>query len=212
MLSLDQPRKLRHGSADRCFTIILNFIGGELLGIVLTFGYVRYSWTLPEVTQLPGKFTEMAIVTAAKMDVFSPEAADDLRRRALSIVMSHQAGEFVEIDHELGVPLMAEVLRRKAFHETKLLKHQMTAYEVAMDKPALRQALERKHSKTNYDAELKRRMLLSAIHDREFSSWYLHKRFTQLTERDWIDLVLNVYVNEFRPETCVAVEKDAAPL
>lgn len=146
------------------------------------------------------------------MDLFSPEASDDVRRRALSIVMSHQAGEFVGIDHELGDPLMEEVLRREAFRETKLLKHQMKAYEVAMDKPTLRQALERKHGKTNDDEELKRRMLLSAIRDKEFSSWYLRKRFPQLTERDWIDLVLNVYVNELRPETCVAVEKDVAPL
>jgi len=86
----------------------------------------------------------------------------------------------------------------------------MTAYEVAMDKPDLRQALERKHGRTNDDEELKRRMLLSAIRDKEFSNWYLRKRFPQLTERDRIDLVLNVYVNELRPETCVAVEKDAA--
>ena len=108
--------------------------------------------------------------------------------------------------------MMEEVLRREAFRETKLLKHQMTAYEVAMDKPALRQALERKHGKTNDDEELKRRMLLSAIRDEEFSSWYLRKQFAQLTERDWIDLVLKVYEHELRPETHVAVEKDAAPL
>jgi len=56
-----------------------------------------------------------AIVTAAKVDLFSPEASDDVRRRALSIVMSHQAGEFVEIDHKLGDPLMTEILRREPF-------------------------------------------------------------------------------------------------
>jgi len=191
---------------------IMKFIGGVLLGVVLTFVYVRYSWTLPEVAQLPGKITEAAIVATAEMDLFNPEASDDVRRRALSVVMSHQAGEFVELDHELGDPLMEEVLRRKAFRETKLLKHQMTAYEAAMDKPALRQALERKHGKTNDNEELKRRMLLSAIRSEEFSSWYLRRQFPQLTERDWVDLVLNVYENELRPETRVAVEMDATRL
>jgi len=185
---------------------IMKFIGGVLFGVIMTFLYVRYAWTMPEVAQFPGRITEAAIITTAEMDLFSPDVSDDVRRRALSIVMSQKADEFVAIDLELGSPLMEDVLRREALRESKLLKHQMSAFGMAIDKPALRKALERKHGKTEDDEELKRRMLLSAIHEDEFTSWYLRTRFPQLTQSELIDIVLNVYQNELRPETCVAVQ------
>jgi hypothetical protein len=90
------------------------------------------------------------------------------------------------------------------------VRYSWTLPEVATDKPALCQAWERKHGKTNDDEELKRCMQLSALPAAEFSRWSLPKRFLQLTKRDWIDPVLNVYMNELRPEICVAVEQDAA--
>ncbi|MEO2035142.1 MAG: hypothetical protein ABGZ35_23940 [Planctomycetaceae bacterium] len=189
---------------------IMKFIGGVLFGVLTTFVYVRYAWTMPEVVQLPAMMTEAAIVTTAEMDLFHPNVSDEVRRRAFSVVMSQKADEFVAIDRELGSPLMEDVLRREAVRESKLLKHQMSAYQAAVDKPALRQALERKHGSTDDDQELKRRMLLSAIHDDEFTSWYLRTRFPQLTQRQWVDLVLNVYQHELRPETRVATQPKSA--
>ena len=188
---------------------VIKFMGGVLLGVTMTFVYVRYAWTMPKVAQLPVKLTEAAVVTTAAMDLFSPRSSDDVRRRALSVVMSQKSAEFVEIDHELGSPLMEEVLRREAFRESKLLKYQMPAYRMALDQPALRKALERKHGRTEDDEELKRRMLLSAIREKEFTSWYLQTRFPQLTPQGWIGLVLNVHENELRPDTRVAVEPRA---
>ena len=183
---------------------ILKFIGGALFGVIMTFVYVRYAWTMPKVVQLPGKIAEAAIVTTAAMDLFSAEASDEVRRRAFSIVMSQKADEFVTMDQELGSPLMEDTLRREAFRESKLLKHQMSAYKVAIDKPALRKALERKHGRTDDDEELKRRMLLSAIREEEFTHWYLQTRFPDLTPSQLVDLVLTVYENELRTETRVA--------
>ncbi|MCH2210066.1 MAG: hypothetical protein MK110_02105 [Fuerstiella sp.] len=188
---------------------IMKFIGGVLLGIVMTFVYVRYSWKMPEVTTFPGKITEAAIVTTAGIDLFRPEAGDDVRRRAFSIVMSQKSDELVEIDRELGSPLMEELLRRKAFRQTKLIRHQMSGYETVLNQPALRKALETKHGKTEDDEQLKRQMLLSAIHEEEYTSWYLRTRFPQLVPSDWIDLVMNVYENELRPETRVAAQPNS---
>jgi len=189
---------------------VLRFMAGVLFGVLMTFLYVRYKWTMPEVVQLPGKISEAAVVTTASMNLFSPTAPDDVRRRAFTVVMTHKAEEFVKLDQELGSPLLNEVLRREAVRESKLLKHQMSAYNVAMDKPALRSALERKHGRTDDNEELKRRMLLSAVHDEEFTSWYLRENFPQLTPSETVDLIMNVYQNELRPQTKVAVETDAA--
>ena len=184
----------------------LRFLGGVLLGVIMTFVYVRYSWAMPDVVKIPGKITEAAIVTTAAMDLFSPQASDEVRQRAFSVVMSQQAVEFVAIDAELGSPLLEEILRREAVRETKLLKHQISAYDAVMDKPALRKAMERKHGATDDDEELKRRMLLSAIDDEEFASWYIRTHFPHLTPNDRIDLVLNVYENELRSNSQIASE------
>lgn len=192
---------------------VMRFIGGVFFGVVMTLGYVRYAWTMPDVAQLPGKITEAAVVTTAEIDLYDPRAAPEVRRRALAVVMSQNPELFVEIDHELGGRLMEETLRREALRETKLLKHQMSAYDIAIDKPALREALERKHGSTSDDEELKRRMLLSALRDEDFSCWYIRTRFPLLQPSDWVDLVLNVYENELRSSptaerTEVAVESD----
>lgn len=189
---------------------IMKFVGGVLLGVLMTYVYVRYAWAMPEVAQLPGKITEAAVVTTAEMDLFSPTAADDVRLRAFSVVMSQKAEEYAQIDREMGSPLLEEVLRREAVREAKLLKHQMTAYDAAMVRPSLRQALERKHGRTADDEELKRRMLLAALRDEEFTCWYVETRFPQLTQGAWVDLILDVYRNELRPTEQLAEAPDAA--
>ena len=85
----------------------------------------------------------------------------------------------------------------------------MLAYRMAQDQPALWKALERKHGRAEDDEELKRRMLLSAIREKEFTSWYLLTRFPLLTPQDWIGLVLNVHENELRPDMRVAAEPES---
>jgi len=183
---------------------------GVLFGVFMTFAYTRYAWKMPEVVQLPAKITEAAISTTAEMDLFSPTAPEDVRLRAFSVVMSQQADDFAEIDKELGSPLLEEILRREAFRESKLLKHQMSAYQVAVAQPALRKALERKHGRTDDDEELKRRMLLSAVREEEFTNWYLQRRFPNLTPDQTVDLILNVYQNELRSLKHVAAESGDA--
>jgi hypothetical protein len=189
---------------------ITRFMVGVVFGVFMTFAYTRYAWKMPEVVQLPAKITEAAISTTAAMDLFSPTAADEVRHRAFSVLMSQQADDFAEIDKELGSPLMQEVLRREAFRESKLLKHQMSAYQAALEQPALRQALERKHGRTDDDEELKRRMLLSAVREEEFTNWYLETHFPNLTPNETVDLILNVYQNELRSQQHVAVEAGEA--
>ena len=87
-------------------------------------------YDIPDVVQLPGKITEAAVVTTAEIDLYDPRAAPEVRRRALAVVMSQNPELFVEIDHKLGGRLMEETLRREAVRETKLLKHQMSAYDI----------------------------------------------------------------------------------
>lgn len=195
---------MSHGADDS--PSITRFMIGVLFGVFMTFAYTRYAWKMPEVVQLPAKITEAAISTTAAMDLFSPTAPDDVRHRAFSVVMSQQADDFAEIDKELGSPLMKEVLRREAVRESKLLKHQMSAYQVALDQPALRKALERKHGQTDDDEELKRRMLLSAVREEEFTNWYLQTHFPDLTPNEIVGLILNVYQNELRSQQNLAAE------
>ena len=183
---------------------VLRFLGGVVLGVIMTFAYVRYAWAMPDVAKIPGKITEAAIVSTAEIDLFNPNSSDDVRRRALSVVMSQTPDRFVEIDRQLGDPLLEEVLRREAVRKSRRLKHRMSAFDMALDKPALRMAMERKHGRVEDDEELKRRMLLSAIDDDDFVSWYLRTRFPNLNPDARINLVLNVYENELRSDSRVA--------
>ncbi len=67
---------------------VMRFIGGVFFGVVMTLGYVRYGWTMPDFVRLPGKITEAAVVTTAQIDLYSRQGVPEFRRRALAVVMS----------------------------------------------------------------------------------------------------------------------------
>ena len=73
-----------------------------MFGVVMTLGYVRCAWTMPDFVRLSVKITEAAVVTTAQIDLDSRQAAPEVRHRALTVVMSPNPELFVEMDHKLG--------------------------------------------------------------------------------------------------------------
>ncbi len=203
-------------SAPRESFSFLRFVGGVVLGAAMTFAWVRYSWQMPQVMQLPGKITEAAVVSTAQVDLFRPDASDDTRLRALAAVIGQQPYEFAKMDQELGGQIMEEVLRREAVRRARLLKQQFAAYDVALDQPALRRMLERKHGHTGDRTRLRRRMLAAEIRDDAFLSWYLTTRCAATRLPHQVDLVLDVYRTGLRAaataeHTRLAVESSDRP-
>ena len=178
---------------------IWKFLGGLALGVGLTYAYVRFGYSLPSVLKLGEKVKSNAIVTTADVDLYDHKAPLEVRQRALAVVVGQQPELFIEIDNATNHVFLEDVLRRKAVRRAKLAKGSFDAYDVALDKPALRRFLEKKHGAKDTDT-LKRRMLIAAIQDDEYLHRYLRARFQQATRDELADLVLNVYRNGLKPQ------------
>lgn len=170
---------------------------GALIGVGITYAYVRFGYKPPAVVQLAEKVTDGAVATTASLSLYSPTASDDERQRALLVYLSKEPEVLLEVNRELDGRIMQEVLRRKALGQAKVLKHQMTAYEGALARPALREVLQQKYGVTD-DDQLKRRMLATAIRKDEFLHWYLKRISLNQSDDHLVDVVLGSYQNELR--------------
>lgn len=178
-------------------------IVGVLIGVGITYAYVRFGYKPPAVVQLAENVTDKAIVSTATISLYSPSATDLERKRALAVYLGKEPNVLLDIDRKLNGAIMTEVLRRKALKQAKVLKHQMSAYDAALSKPALRKVLETKHKETNSD-RLKRKMLAAAIRQEEFLFWYLQRMSLDQTDEHFVDLVLGSYQNELRSDRMAA--------
>lgn len=176
---------------------IWKFVFGLLIGVVLSWAYVRFGFTLPGILGWTGKVSSEAIVMTAESTLYDPQATIDERKRALAVIVGQRPALFLEVDQVLNNGFYEEALRRKAVRKAKLIKGQISGYDMALSKPALREVLEKKHRATD-DETLKRRMLLASVDDDEFLSSYLKRRFPDRTADGIVDTVLGVYQNELR--------------
>lgn len=173
-------------------------IVGVLIGMGLSYAYVRFGYKPPAVVQIAENVTDSAIASTATMTLYSPSVTDAERRRALALYLSKEPETLIDIDRAMNGAVMQEVLRRKALRQAKVMKHQMSAYDVALQKPAIRRSLERKHGATDLH-ELKHRMLAAAIKREEFLYWYLKQVCLSQADQNLVNVVLGAYQNELRP-------------
>ena len=173
------------------------FLVGMLAGVALTGLYVRFGYKLPGILGLGKKLSENAIVTTAEIDLYDHEQAEDVRKRALAVVIGQRPELFMELDASGGNRIYEEVLRRKAVREAKLLKGRLTAYDAALSKPALRRHFEKKHRVSGTET-LKRSMLKSDLRDEDYLYGYLTRRFPDASLDQLADIVLGVYQNGLR--------------
>lgn len=185
------------------------FVFGILFGIGLTYAYVRFGYQLPGVFTLGNKLVDEAAITTAEVDLYDFSQPLEVRERALSVVLSHHDGLLLELNRDADQLLLREVLRRKATREMRLLKQQHGAYDMAMDKPALRDVLERKHG-TNDEELLKQRMLLAAFHDNEFLVGYKNEYLGELTDEELFRVIMSVYQHDLKRPLEYLAERQSA--
>lgn len=179
-------------------------IVGVMIGVGITYAYVRFGYKPPAVVQLAETVTDKAVASTATASLYSATATDQERSRALAVYLGKEPDVLIDVDRELDGRIMKEVLRRKALRQAKVLKHQMSAYGEALARPALREVLERKHGETE-TTELKRKMLAAAIRDEEFLYWYLTRTALNQTDDQFVDIVLGSYQNELRSSRIAVV-------
>ncbi|MFK7819768.1 MAG: hypothetical protein AB8G99_13695 [Planctomycetaceae bacterium] len=176
---------------------------GVLIGVGITYAYVRFGYKPPAVVQLAANVTDKAVSATATETLYSPSATVQERTRALAVYLGKEPEELIDINQSLNGRIMNEALRRKALKQAKVLKQQFSAYDVALKQSSLRRRLEQKYGETNKNV-LKRRMLADAIREEEFLCWYLKNTTLELTDESLVNVVLRSYQNELRPSRIAA--------
>lgn len=176
---------------------LLKYCGGMLIGVALTYAYVRFGYTLPGIVQVGSKVAGEFMISTAEMDLYNPQSPLEQRERALAVVVGQNPDLLIEADRAIGHQLLEEILRRKAERIAKLLKQRLSAFDVALDQPEIRKLYEKKFRIRDREL-LKRRMLLKNLQDEYFLHGYLRRKFPAVEEDELLNLVLDVYQTELR--------------
>lgn len=172
------------------------FIGGLLLGAILTGGYVRYAFELPEILTVGDKLAEATIVTTAEVDLYDLNNSLEIRERAMSVVLGQQPEKLIEMNQQFDGLLIDELYRRKATRKAMLLKQTFDAYNKAFEQPALVKTLETKYGRSDPE-ELRRRMLWERLSEDDFLLAYLTSTHPDNSRDETLDRVLTVYQHRF---------------
>ncbi len=175
----------------------LKFMGGLGLGIAMTYAYTRYQWEMPAVVRLPAMVTSATISATADSDLYNWDLPFEARQRAAAVIIGQNPDKFIELDNATGHVLLNEMQRQRALRRAMIQKTAWTAFDVALGKPALRKALQRKYGGTD-DEQLKRNMLAARIAEDEILDGFLRHHFPDLTRDDRVDLILDVGQNRLK--------------
>lgn len=150
----------------------LKFIAGLALGAAMAFGYVRWDFALPKYFDLPSRLRGNLVSSAAEFDLYDLERPIALRRRALEIFFANRAKDAVAIDAEFNHPFLKALYRKRIIREARQLRLQWTAYDKALAKPALRQALAKQYG-SNDRLALKQAMLMAGLSRKPFLAQWI---------------------------------------
>ncbi len=167
---------------------MLRFLFGILLGAALSFGYVKWGGAVFDVLGLADRLRGNIVSSASDGALYELQQDAGTRRRALEVFFGNQAELAARIDAEAGHPFLSVLHLRRARREAGQLYAQWQAFDVALDKPALRQALEKKHS-TRDTVALKREMLAEALAKQPFLQAWI-ARHHPVAARDGLPAVL----------------------
>lgn len=163
---------------------MLRFVLGIVAGALLSIAYVRFDAAPLKFMGLPGDLAGNVVSTATESVLYDLDANAAARRRALEVFFANRSQDAARIDSEAGYPLLHAIHRERVTREARQLLGQWSGYDAALSKPALRQALERKHGSTTGDA-LKRAMLADGL-DRELflKRWLAQQGLSTTTDGD----------------------------
>lgn len=166
---------------------MLKFILGVVFGAGLAVGYVRYNIELPEYLQLPDKLRGGLVSTATEGVLYDLDRDIAERRRALEVMFANRPDHAVKVDAEFEHPFLEALYRRRAVREARRLRGQWSAYDVGLDKPALREVLERAHGSSD-TLVIKQRMLVKALNESyPFLKQWLEKKGEPIGETELLD-------------------------
>ncbi|MGF1621533.1 MAG: hypothetical protein ACFCUR_13080 [Rhodomicrobiaceae bacterium] len=142
------------------------FLIGLIAGVAMAFGYVRWNVS-PGIMEMPDKLRGNIVSTAIEGDLYDLDKPLDARRRALEVFFQNRAQFAAGVDAEFAHPFLNALYLKRVIREARQLHAQWEALDMALDKPALRAAMEKKHGVSD-DMGLKQAMLFDAYQDKDF--------------------------------------------
>jgi hypothetical protein len=159
------------------------FVLGVVLGAVLAFGYVRWNVSLPAFLALPEQLRGNLVSAATEADLYDLDRDSSTRRRALEVLFANRAEFAATVDAEAGHPFLAALFKARAVREARRVVAQWPAFDDVLAKPALREALVRKHGTVD-TTELKQAMLVEALGRQPFLEAWLARHVGQVRPED----------------------------
>ncbi|MGD9785884.1 MAG: hypothetical protein AB7E80_09050 [Hyphomicrobiaceae bacterium] len=160
---------------------MLKFVLGIVVGALLSIAYVHFGLAPPKVVELPSRLAGNVVSTATESVLYDLDADAAARRRALEVYFANRAPDAAAADAEAGHPLLTALHRERARREARQLLQTPAAFDEALAKPALREALERKHGTTD-TGTLKKAMLMEALERKPFLKAWLARNGAPLTD------------------------------
>lgn len=163
------------------------FLIGLIVGVAMAFGYVRWNIS-PGIMELPDKLRGDIVSTAIEGDLYDLDKPHDARRRALEVFFQNRAQFAAGVDAEFAHPFLNALYLKRVIREAGQLHAQWEAFDMVLDKPALRAAMEKKHGLSD-DTGLKRAMLFDAYQEKDFLRQWVAAHETAPTRETLLPLL-----------------------
>ena len=171
---------------------LTKFVVGLIVGVLMTSGYVKWGWKKPAILEVPEQVTSSVLAATATNDLYDLSQPLEVRLRALEVVAQQRPDEVLIVDaEELDYALLEAFYRRKARREATALSLQWSAYDVAIDKPALRDVFERKYGQLDNES-LKQAMLFEAFEKEPFLKPRIDQKYKQVDRTTLLPILKEV--------------------
>ena len=168
------------------------FLIGLVVGIAAAFGYVRWNIS-PGIMELPETLRGNIVSTAIEGDLYDLDKPLDTRRRALEVFFQNRAQFAASVDAEFAHPFLNALYRKRVIREARQLRGQWDAFDMALEKPALRETFEKKYGVSD-DIALKQAMLLNAYQEKDFLKQWVAAHETAPTKAALLPLLKKLSV------------------
>ncbi len=112
---------------------------GIVIGIILTFLYIRFGWTPPVLLQLMNVVKSLPDMVIAESILSNPSATPAQQQRAIITLIKYDDKLYKDIDAEIGFTGM--VIRKRVDRKLLLLRNEMKASDRIKKFPNLRDSM-----------------------------------------------------------------------
>ncbi len=166
---------------------------GLAIGSVLTYLFLNYGYTPPEIFQMPNKLKAIPEQLIASSFVEDPNAVIKQKQNAVATLIKFDPKYYVEIDNSIGNLFTEKAVERITDRRITLLKEYAKASQKAFDKDKYPELYEymKKRYKVDDLVSLQKRMLIEKLKEDLLVYQELQKKFPNESDEHIAAKLLN---------------------